>query len=448
MRAGVLGCMGLLAMVVALPARSQCAPPKGAVYQPPTEMDNAKAQDPTPTYQGDLRSVTTAARPLFAAVQIASGPMDGVVASQFPAPGIRVIPGRQTLWLCMKAASQPWYAPLANGLISALTPKPDPGNKPVPNLQNDSRQDAINALNAVNMKAKFATPQGDDTWGVIQQSIPPQSSEPRGTDILVTMGPPVPSLRGHTASDGEQMLSSSGLSLGQTHGGTKGAGDQTILAQNPPAGTFVAPGATVDIWLPTAKVSTAPVAPTTTGNNTDSGSSLPPRAPDSASQAGSTGTVPSRAEIPPKVYVNVPDVLDMSEPEAQEAIHARGLTESVAEQDGTGVVILQHPDPEDQVEVGSIVYVKHKPELPAVLAWLLWTAGIGVSALGVARAYRTFRGRRLLADTELKPVVDPGVPGVKAQARVKLELRGRPGDGAVTLRRSAAVEKMERGWKR
>jgi hypothetical protein len=315
-------------------------------------------------------------------------------------------------------------------------------------------REAINDLKRVVMQARFAQPQGDDSWEVVDQDIKPPAQKPPGTVVVVTMGPPVPSLYGLDLNTAIGELADRSLLLRVISGGSKGGPPPTIVSQDYAPGMFVPPGTTIDVGLP---VPATPAIPT--GN---SGQKVPYGTPDSNPTITNTGVQgPSGPEVPPKeiqkpppppppppgpLMTKVPYLYGLREPAARQLVHDAKLLEALGDGDGTGEVIWQDPIPGEPAEVGTVVYVRHNPELPRVLVWLLWFAGISLGTTGGVITYRLVKHAKIRAMTsELEPHTDKGSLWVKTLPHVQLELRGRPANGAVTVQRSATVEKVERG---
>ncbi len=90
---------------------------------------------------------------------------------------------------------------------------------------------------------------------VVQQNPPEGALVKRGSSVVVvpSLGPqrvPVPALGGQGLQSAQVLLAAAGLSLGRTvevygHGVTAGS----VVAQEPPAGSTVAPGVSVDLLL-------------------------------------------------------------------------------------------------------------------------------------------------------------------------------------------------------
>jgi eukaryotic-like serine/threonine-protein kinase len=144
-----------------------------------------------------------------------------------------------------------------------------PGTAPVPEVEGLSENDAEDALNQAGFKPKIERQYSDTVAkGTVISANPPQGEEiTKGRTVTLTVskgkqGIAVPQLVGTTRDDAEGQLSDAGLTANVTEKeSSKEAG--TVLSQDPPAGTTVDKGATVNLVVAKARPEVPDV---TTGN--------------------------------------------------------------------------------------------------------------------------------------------------------------------------------------
>jgi serine/threonine-protein kinase len=123
----------------------------------------------------------------------------------------------------------------------------------VPNVINDDQATAQQTLQALGLQVAFTQQQSDKPAGtVLNQSVPDGSGVEKNSTIILTVssGPPmvaVPDLsnKGYTVDQATQMLQQVGLTAVAV---VNYPGGQ-VRQQNPPAGTQVAPGTQVQLWV-------------------------------------------------------------------------------------------------------------------------------------------------------------------------------------------------------
>ena len=127
-----------------------------------------------------------------------------------------------------------------------------PAPRPIPTgLEGKSYEDAVAALEAVQLKPKKVEEFSDDVEaGQVIELRPASGTAPRDSEVevVVSKGPDlveVPSVRGRSLDEAVEALEAAGLVVGDAFGPAKG----DPFLTDPPAGTEVRRGATVDIYL-------------------------------------------------------------------------------------------------------------------------------------------------------------------------------------------------------
>jgi beta-lactam-binding protein with PASTA domain/tRNA A-37 threonylcarbamoyl transferase component Bud32 len=133
-----------------------------------------------------------------------------------------------------------------------LTVSAGPAPRTVPTLSGRTYEQAVAALEAVQLRAARAPDQyhnDDDTKGKVILASPTQgSTAKRGDVVTVTVSagrPEVPSLNGLTVAEAEARLAGVGLKLDSKFGPSGGR----VFLSTPGAGSKVAPGASVDVFI-------------------------------------------------------------------------------------------------------------------------------------------------------------------------------------------------------
>jgi beta-lactam-binding protein with PASTA domain len=233
-------------------------------------------------------------------------------------------------------------------LISELAP-PAPSEVPVPNVVGQPQADAEAAITSAGLDPA-SSETADDTvpvGSVISQDPAADAMVAVGStvNIVVSTGAStvaVPDVTGQPAADAQATLESDGFVVTSTEQPSDDVETGLVISTNPSAGTEVAPGTTVEMF-----VSSGPGE------------------------------------------VIVPDILGMDPAEATAAIEAVGLTISVVEDpdnpDPDGVVVVQDPTAGTKVEGGSEVIAQLSPDLGEPWAIvkldpnrLMTVAGIGM----------------------------------------------------------------------
>ncbi len=127
-----------------------------------------------------------------------------------------------------------------------------PAPRTIPTLSGRTYEQAVAALEAVQLRVARAPDQyheDDSTKGKVILASPTQGSTvKRGDVVTVTVSagrPEVPSLNGLTAAEAEARLASVGLKLDSRFGPSGGK----VFLSTPSAGSKVAPGSSVDIFI-------------------------------------------------------------------------------------------------------------------------------------------------------------------------------------------------------
>ncbi len=143
-------------------------------------------------------------------------------------------------------------AELPKGSAVPLVVSKGPAPRPIPTgLAGKTFEEAKAALEAVQLKAKKVDDFSDDVEkGKVIGLRPGEGTAPRDSEVevVVSKGPDivqVPSVQGKTLDEAVAALEGAGLVVGDAFGPAKGQ----PFATNPPAGTKVKRGATVDIYL-------------------------------------------------------------------------------------------------------------------------------------------------------------------------------------------------------
>jgi serine/threonine-protein kinase len=133
-----------------------------------------------------------------------------------------------------------------------LTVSAGPAPRTVPTLSGRTYEQAVAALEAVGLKAARNPDQynnDDDTKGKVILASPTQgATAKRGDVVTVTVSagrPEVPSLSGLTVEQAEAKLATVGLKLD----GKYGPGGGKVFLHTPGAGSKVAPGSSVDVFI-------------------------------------------------------------------------------------------------------------------------------------------------------------------------------------------------------
>jgi serine/threonine-protein kinase len=143
-------------------------------------------------------------------------------------------------------------AELPKGSEVPLVVSKGPRPRPIPTgLEGKTFAEAKAALEAVQLKAKQVDEFSDDVEkGKVIGLRPPTGTRPRDSEVevVVSKGPDlveVPAVQGRSLDDAVAAIEAAGLVVGDAFGPAKGQ----PFATNPPAGTKVKRGATVDIYL-------------------------------------------------------------------------------------------------------------------------------------------------------------------------------------------------------
>ena len=138
------------------------------------------------------------------------------------------------------------------GATVALEVSAGPAPRIVPTLAGRTYDQAVAALEAIGLRTARAPDQynnDDDTKGKVVGASPSQgSTAKRGEVVTVTVSagrPEVPSLNGLNVAEAEARLASFGLKLDQRFG----PGGGKVFLQRPDAGSKVAPGSSVDVFI-------------------------------------------------------------------------------------------------------------------------------------------------------------------------------------------------------
>jgi eukaryotic-like serine/threonine-protein kinase len=143
-------------------------------------------------------------------------------------------------------------AELPKGSAVPLTVSKGPAPRPIPTgLEGKTYEEAAAALQAVQLKPKKVEEFSDDVEkGKIIALRPGEGTAPRDSEVevVISKGPDlveVPSVRGKSLDEAVAALEGAGLVVGDAFGPANGSPFET----NPPSGTKVHRGATVDIYL-------------------------------------------------------------------------------------------------------------------------------------------------------------------------------------------------------
>jgi len=138
------------------------------------------------------------------------------------------------------------------GATVDLTVSAGPAPRIVPTLAGRTYDQAVAALEAIGLRTARAPDQynnDDETRGKVVGASPSQGSTARrGEVVTVTVSagrPEVPSLNGLNVADAESRLGTVGLKLDQRFG----PGGGRVFLQRPDAGSKVAPGSSVDVFI-------------------------------------------------------------------------------------------------------------------------------------------------------------------------------------------------------
>ena len=167
-------------------------------------------------------------------VQVFSDKPEGTVIAQDPAAGKRVVEGTRVRINVSQGAR-----PIA-----------------VPNVIGQSFEDARSALQAEGFNVRRTNQNSNiQPNTVIDTRPPPGSEQPRGTtiNVIVSKGPQdvaVPNVEGLDETAAQQQIERAGLTASVSDEPTDDpANDGFVLAQDPPGGNRVEPGATVVIFV-------------------------------------------------------------------------------------------------------------------------------------------------------------------------------------------------------
>ncbi|HJV08734.1 MAG TPA: PASTA domain-containing protein, partial [Acidimicrobiales bacterium] len=138
------------------------------------------------------------------------------------------------------------------GASIGMTVSAGPAPRTVPTLSGRTYEQAVAALEAVGLKAARNPDQysnDDDTKGKVILASPTQgATAKRGDVVTVTISagrPEVPSLNGLSVAEAEAKLATVGLKLDSKFG----PGGGKVFLTTPGAGTKVAPGSSVDVFI-------------------------------------------------------------------------------------------------------------------------------------------------------------------------------------------------------
>lgn len=197
------------------------------------------SKGPPPTAVPDLTDLTEAkAREAIVAV--------GHVVGEVTKPFDETVPAGTVMSWTGKGESPPKGATV-NLVVSA-----GPAPRTVPTLSGRTYEQAVAALEAVQLRAVRAPDQfheDESTKGKVILASPTQgATAKRGDAVTLTVSvgrPEVPSLNGLTVPEAEARLASVGLKLDSRFGPSGGK----VFLTTPSAGSKVAPGSSVDVFI-------------------------------------------------------------------------------------------------------------------------------------------------------------------------------------------------------
>jgi len=250
-------------------------------------------------------------RPLFASID-PQGPSDGVVASQTPAAGTPVYPGRSRLLITLETPKPSALQTFLQGLVNAQ--EQQNRQTQVPYLTGKTAEAAKPLAEAARLRLHVI----GEVGGLVAQQSPPAGRSVRvGSIVTVTLALPqtvVPSLIGLRLSEITSILEKSYLRLGDVSG--QNSDGATTNFQTVPAGTEVPRGTPIGITLYTPPSSPQP---------------QPAQNPDQTPQA------------PPDRRVDVPSLLTLTRDQAINVLTSTNLKPGRITGPAAGIVNDQSP---------------------------------------------------------------------------------------------------------